>query len=225
MNPSGEQNVVRRAVLYVDDFEPERLLLGHRLRESSVGLTTVAGVDEAIDAFNRRSFDAVISDLHLEGGRSGEELLRVIRSGGLHSGPFAFLTGESDVSTLSRLLSLGASAVLIKPIDAAALPAIVESLVTGLPMTTIGAFDTSHLLRSLPRCLDELRRASERRDSESAARVCRDLASTAGGYGMASICRQAEQAVGLISGGMQQPSTIDAIDRVIDSLRAALEAA
>ncbi|MEO0631172.1 MAG: hypothetical protein AAFY46_10675, partial [Planctomycetota bacterium] len=71
---NAESTFNRYTVLYVDDFEPERMLLTHKLRESSIGLTAVASVDEAIDALNRRSFDVVVSDLHLDRGRSGNAL-------------------------------------------------------------------------------------------------------------------------------------------------------
>ncbi len=223
MNPTSDPN--RIAVLYVDDFEPERLLLTHRLRETSIGLTAVSSVDEAIDLLNRRRFDVVITDLHLSGARSGEDLLRVIAGGDLHQGPVVVLTGESDVSRLMPLLALGASAVLSKPIDAGALPEIVAALVAGRSIDEAGAFDVGHLFRALPGCLEDLTRAVERRDSETAARVCRDLASTASGYGLTAISRQAEQAVGLICAGMTTPATGEAIDRVIGAVRNVLEAA
>ncbi|MEO1716805.1 MAG: response regulator [Planctomycetota bacterium] len=219
------EHTSRYAVLYVDDFEPERLLLTHRLRETCIGLTAVPGVDDAIDALNRRPFDAVISDLHLEGSRSGEDLLRVIRTGGLHDGPIVILTGESDVDRLAPLLTLGASAVLNKPVDAGALPDIVASLVSGRPIEGGHGFDIGHLFRKLPVCMEDLIRAAERRDSETAQRVCRDLASTASGYGLTAIGRQAEQAVGLIGSGMAAPGSREAIDRVIASIRGILEAA
>lgn len=215
----------RFGVLYVDDFEPERLLLAHRMRETCVGLTAVASVDDAIDALNRRPFHVIISDLHLGTGRSGEDLLRVVQAGGLHDGPIVILTGESDVSRLAPLLALGAAAVLTKPIDAGALPEIVAALATGRQIEGVGAFDVGHMFRELPSCLENLTRAVERRDSETAARICRDLASTAAGYGLTSIGRQAEQAVGLIGTGMATPEARDAIGRVTGSIRSILEAA
>ncbi|MEL6496917.1 MAG: response regulator [Planctomycetota bacterium] len=219
------ETTARHAVLYVDDFEPERLLLTHRLRETSIGLTTVPSVDEAIDALNRRRYDVVISDLHLDGSRSGEDLLRVIRTGDLHDGPVVILTGESDVNRLAPLLALGASAVLNKPVEASVLPDVVGSLVSGRPVETGPAFDIGHLFRTLPICMEDLIRAAERRDSETAQRVCRDLASTASGYGLTAIARQAEQAVGLIGAGMTTPASRDAIERVISSIRGVLQAA
>ncbi|MEO1535045.1 MAG: response regulator [Planctomycetota bacterium] len=222
---NAESTFDRYTVLYVDDFEPERMLLTHRLRESSIGLTAVASVDEAIDALNRRSFDVVVSDLHLDRGRSGEDLLRIVKSGGLHAGPVVIVTGESDVSRLAPLIELGASAVLNKPVDAAALPEIVAALVAGRQIESVGVCDAAHLLRSLPGCMEELVRAAERRDSETALRVCRDLASTASGYGLTAVSRQAEQAVGLIGSGMTTPAARDALDRVISAVRGMIEAA
>ncbi|MEL7484280.1 MAG: response regulator [Planctomycetota bacterium] len=222
---NAESTFNRYTVLYVDDFEPERMLLTHKLRESSIGLTAVASVDEAIDALNRRSFDVVVSDLHLDRGRSGEDLLRIVKSGGLHTGPIVIVTGESDVSRLAPLIELGASAVLNKPVDAEALPEVVAALVTGRAVESVGVCDAAHLLRSLPGCMEELVRAAERRDSETALRVCRDLASTASGYGLTAVSRQAEQAVGLIGSGMNTPAARDALDRVIGAVRGMIEAA
>ncbi|MEM8757904.1 MAG: response regulator [Planctomycetota bacterium] len=211
-------------VLYVDDFEPERALLAHRLRNTAIRLTALPSVDDAIAALNLRRYDAVLSDLYFASGRSGEELLDAARRDGLHTGPFIVLSGESDMTRIRRLLEHGASAVLTKPVDTVALPGIIEGLLRGSTHPGVDAIDPAALARVLPTCLDDLERARASRDGRLAERVCRDLASTASGYGLTMVARTAEQAVGSLTAGITSKQADETLDRLAAQLGEALRA-
>ncbi|MEM1071909.1 MAG: response regulator [Planctomycetota bacterium] len=216
------QNAVPLEVLYVDDFEPERALLAHRLRGSSITLSSLPSVELALGALHARRYHGVLCDLHLGGGRSGEELLRACQEQGLHDGPFVFVSGESRPERLRELVARGASAVLTKPVDTAALESLLLSLVQGSPQACERAADPAELTNALPGCVDQLRAAVSRSDARTALCVCRDLASTASGFGLTHLARTAEQAVGALGGGIDTDTAHTAIHVLVTQIGEAL---
>ncbi|MEO1584082.1 MAG: response regulator [Planctomycetota bacterium] len=208
-------------VLYVDDFEPERVLLAHRVAGSHIQLTTAPDIDSAIDALHADRYDLVVTDLHLGEGRSGIDLIDACKGGGLHAGPVAVLTGESDVVRLQPLIDSGAAAVLTKPIDAGAFPSIVEQLIGVETASQPDVPSASVLIEALPIAARALEISIQRGDAATATRVLRDLASSAGSFGFTSIARLAEQAVGCWQHG-QTDAACDASLGVIGAIDAAL---
>lgn len=65
-------------ILAVEDNSETQLLLEHLLKKS-FEVIVVAGVDEALDAIDRHSFDALLLDINLSEQRTGTDLLHLIR--------------------------------------------------------------------------------------------------------------------------------------------------
>jgi EAL domain-containing protein (putative c-di-GMP-specific phosphodiesterase class I) len=78
----------------------------------------------AVAAITNRSFDVVLTDIHLP-GMSGVDVLRAVRSHDLDV-PVVLMTGEPSLETAMEALSLGALQYLSKPVPNATLLAAVE---------------------------------------------------------------------------------------------------
>ena len=109
-----------------DRVEPVRLLLVENDPESSSALTTmlrkrglavtaVASAEEALDAFGRLSFDAIVADIRLE-GMSGVGLLRCVREKSPEF-PVVLLTGYDSLDSAIQAVRLGAHDYILKPLE------------------------------------------------------------------------------------------------------------
>ncbi|PSQ75562.1 MAG: hypothetical protein BRD35_08725 [Bacteroidetes bacterium QH_7_62_13] len=65
-------------ILAVEDNSETQLLLEHLLKES-FEVTVVTGVDEALEAVEGHSFDAMLLDINLSEQRTGTDLLHLLR--------------------------------------------------------------------------------------------------------------------------------------------------
>lgn len=100
-------------VLYLDDQEMDRNLVGLYLKGTHIEYVGVGHISNAIDTIKSRAFDVVLSDLNLD-NEDGESAIKAIREAG-HVGPIAMVTGESTPSRLKAAMQAGAIAVLVKP--------------------------------------------------------------------------------------------------------------
>ena len=109
---------VIKNLLFVDD-EPNILhMLSRVLEQSDKGWRGefCLTVDEAIEALRRTSFDTVVTDLRMP-GKDGFDLIEAIRSDeARNSVPIIVLTGESDRSLKRKVLDMGATDLLNKPV-------------------------------------------------------------------------------------------------------------
>lgn len=65
-------------ILAAEDNSETQLLLQHLLKDS-YEVVVVPGVDEALEAIDEQSFDALLLDINLSEERTGTELLHLIR--------------------------------------------------------------------------------------------------------------------------------------------------
>lgn len=65
-------------ILAVEDNSETQLLLEHLLKKS-FEVVVVPGVDEALDAVDEHSFDALLLDINLSEQRTGTDLLHLLR--------------------------------------------------------------------------------------------------------------------------------------------------
>ncbi len=65
-------------ILAVEDNSETQLLLEHLLKKS-FEVVVVPGVDEALDAVDEQSFDALLLDINLSEQRTGTDLLHLLR--------------------------------------------------------------------------------------------------------------------------------------------------
>ena len=102
-------------LLVVDDEESLRITTAAILEKEGYTVDTASSGDEAIDLLERKDYDLVLTDLHMEGG-DGLSVLNQIRR---HS-PLTIsvvLTGFASVESAIAALQEGAYDYLVKPCD------------------------------------------------------------------------------------------------------------
>ncbi len=115
--------------LVVDDSTAMRKQLCYALQRV-VGMETVEAADGA-DAWRKLSsapFDVVITDINMP-LLDGLKLVALVRAGGAHQHvPLVVITTEGAEADRRRAMSLGASAYLVKPVQANQVVETVRSL-------------------------------------------------------------------------------------------------
>lgn len=101
--------------LVVDDERDICDMLSEALVAKGIKVVTCAEPSRVLELVERRKIDVVISDIRMP-KMDGVELLKQLRKKYPYYPPFIFITGYSDHS-LESVLSLGAVALLDKPID------------------------------------------------------------------------------------------------------------
>ncbi|MCB9738798.1 MAG: response regulator [Deltaproteobacteria bacterium] len=127
----AQAEIVPRRVLLVDDSEVNRKV-GVRLLERRGHRVTVArDGEEALATLAGESFDLVLMDLQMP-GLDGFETTHEIRAReaalGVDPTPVVAMTADALVGTRDRCLAQGMDGYLTKPVEAAALFAVVESV-------------------------------------------------------------------------------------------------
>ncbi len=121
------------AVLIVDDDGETRDLVQAILANAGAEALVAASARQAIEVFDRRRPDLIVSDIAMP-GEDGYALIRRIRSRSAADGgltPAVALTAHARADDRSRSLRAGFQYHLAKPIGAAELLAVVLSLVSG----------------------------------------------------------------------------------------------
>jgi CheY-like chemotaxis protein len=121
------------AVLIVDDDAETRDLLQAILGNAGAEAIVAASAKQAIEVFDRRRPDLIVSDISMP-GEDGYSLIRRIRSRSAADGgltPAVALTAHARADDRSRSLRAGFQYHLAKPFGAAELLAVVLSLVSG----------------------------------------------------------------------------------------------
>ncbi len=115
--------------LVVDDSTAMRKQLCYALHRV-VGLDAVEAADGA-DAWRKLStatFDIVLTDINMP-LLDGLKLVALVRAGGAHQHvPLVVITTEAAEADRKRAMSLGASAYLVKPVQANQVVDVVRSL-------------------------------------------------------------------------------------------------
>ena len=115
--------------LVVDDSSAMRKQLCYALQRV-VGMDTVEASDGA-DAWRKlasAAFDIVLTDINMP-LLDGLKLVALLRAGGAHQRvPVVVITTEGAEADRKRAMSLGASAYLVKPVQAAQVVDCVRSL-------------------------------------------------------------------------------------------------
>lgn len=105
-------------VLVVDDDARSRELLGLVLDSAGHTAATAATVAEAWASLRSSAPDLLLTDLRIESGTDGLELMAGIRADPRLAGlPIIALTGVTGSSDLARARTAGAQLCLAKPVD------------------------------------------------------------------------------------------------------------
>jgi DNA-binding NtrC family response regulator len=103
-------------ILYVEDDRAQRRTLARELRARGFRVTVARTCETGLSLFRRRSFDLILSDLHMP-GMSGLDLLGRVRKEdpGL---PFFLLTAQGDVPLAVKAINdVGLFQYVEKPWD------------------------------------------------------------------------------------------------------------
>lgn len=118
-------------ILCVEDNELNIEVLRRLFREFDCELVVRRRAAEALEVARRESLDAIILDLNLP-DCSGEELVDRLRRHPDHARtPIVVLTADASPDRAKRMLELGASGYLTKPVDFAELSSALERLISG----------------------------------------------------------------------------------------------
>jgi PAS domain S-box-containing protein len=131
----ASSSLVDARVLVVDDDASNRLLLHTLLISLGVEQVRLSDGDEPLGPLVQElDPDLVLLDLNI-GGVSGLDLLRdlVVNDPGWEHRRVLMVTGETGAHVRERALSFGATDVVVKPYDPAALTALVEELLSAKP--------------------------------------------------------------------------------------------
>jgi CheY-like chemotaxis protein len=109
----------QKTVLLVDDEEPNRVLISHRLTREGYQVTAVNGGRVALETLRARHFDLVLLDVMMP-EMDGLATLDAIKSDPeLAKIPVLMLTASNARESVVHCISLGAADYLIKPVNAA----------------------------------------------------------------------------------------------------------
>ncbi|HTO53076.1 MAG TPA: response regulator [Myxococcota bacterium] len=118
-------------VLVVDDDPGMAELISEQLSAWDFEPAAAGGVDEALALLSTRSFDLVLSDLHMP-RKNGFELLRLVQESWSGT-PVILFSSFPSVEAQRQALEGGARRFLSKPFALAALREAVESEVRRIP--------------------------------------------------------------------------------------------
>lgn len=113
-----------RHVLVVDDDAAMRDTVASMLKESGIRASIASSADEAVEAAQKRRFDAVLSDVRMP-GKDAFDLLRELENHQPDT-PVILMTAFGSAEDLSRGLRAGAFDYLMKPFSRQALLAALE---------------------------------------------------------------------------------------------------
>lgn len=103
-------------VLMVDDAEDILMIMGTLLEMEDARVTTVSSGQQALDAFDKSSFDLLLSDIGMP-GIDGYQLIRAIREKYPDSDiPAIALTGFGSKEDVNKAIEAGFSAHISKPV-------------------------------------------------------------------------------------------------------------
>src|SRR5258708_47139 len=118
---------MRDRILLVDDEQALLRVLGRTLTTAGFDVETAGDGREAIEAFERKEFDLVISDITMP-RMNGIELLRAVRARNIDI-PVVLMTASPVVESAMEAVEYGATRYLSKPIDTRALVSTAERAV------------------------------------------------------------------------------------------------
>jgi FixJ family two-component response regulator len=109
------QRTLARTIHIVDDDDAVRDSLRALLESYDFLVTDHASGDDFLREFSGLALGCVLLDIHMP-GISGLELLKILRSRGLHI-PAIVISGRADSELGADLIQNGALAVFDKPVD------------------------------------------------------------------------------------------------------------
>ncbi len=124
--PQGTRSTAQRQVLLIEDDEVAGETLCSGLQNLSIACTWVRNIDDARRALERRTFDAVVTDIMLGPDTpSGLDLVKELQPTGA---PVLVITAFADLIRVKEALNHGAAYLLEKPFRAEELSRALSSV-------------------------------------------------------------------------------------------------
>jgi FixJ family two-component response regulator len=103
------------AIAVIDDDESFRVALVESLSSLGYGVDGYASAEEYIHTAGGKSFDRVVTDIHMP-GMSGLDLMKRLTAEGATT-PVILITARSDINLEAKAAASGAACLLRKPFD------------------------------------------------------------------------------------------------------------
>lgn len=124
--PAGSRGTTQRQVLLIEDDEVSGEMLCSGLQGMSIACTWVRNVDDARRALEKRTFDAIVTDIMLGPDTpSGLDLVKELQPTGA---PVLVITAFADLARVKEALNHGATFLLEKPFRAEELSRALSSV-------------------------------------------------------------------------------------------------
>ena len=116
-------------IAVIDDDQSFRVALVESLSSLGYGADGYASGEDYIGLIGRKSFDCVITDIHMP-GMSGLDLMKRLAAGG-STIPVVLITARSDTNLEAKAAAAGAACLLRKPFEIKDLIECIEGAVKG----------------------------------------------------------------------------------------------
>jgi CheY-like chemotaxis protein len=119
-------------VLYVDDEEPNRRVIGRMLEKAGIAMDQAPDADAGLWLFAARAYDLVLMDIRMP-GKDGFAAIGEIRAhtDAKKDTPIIVVTADDAHDIRLRARAVGANDVLVKPVTQEALLAAIARVVPG----------------------------------------------------------------------------------------------
>jgi CheY-like chemotaxis protein len=188
-------------ILVVDPSQTDRNLMAHQLRTTGAALTMVDSTGAALEALNRRDFDAVVCDLGLDGERL--RMMKRMRGAG-YKGPIIVLTADNAAARLTQARAAGADEILGKPCDPQYLAAVLGERLEAAPVDrpiyssledTPGMPDLIvDFIEQAQRAAQQIEKSLEAGELVGMREICLRLAGSGAGFGFGTVTGAARDA-------------------------------
>ena len=116
-------------IAVIDDDQSFRMALVESLSSLGYGADGYASVEDYIGSTGGKSFDCVVTDIHMP-GMSGLDLMKRLAAGGSTT-PVVLITARSDTNLEAKAAAAGAAWLLRKPFEINELIECIEGAVKG----------------------------------------------------------------------------------------------
>ena len=116
-------------IAVIDDDQSFRVALVESLSSLGYRADGYASADDYIGLIGGKSFDCVVTDIHMP-GMSGLDLMKLLAAGGSTT-PVVLITARSDTNLEARAAAAGAACLLRKPFEINDLIQCIQGAVKG----------------------------------------------------------------------------------------------
>ncbi len=212
------------SVLHIDDSEVDRKLMAHYLKSTKVLLTSVAGLEAAVEAVKATKFGLVLCELNFK-TTTGEVIIAKLREAG-YDGRFIVVTSETSAERFRAIRGAGAIGMLSKPYDLAKLKKLISPFLSRVAAddvvaSTLAAEPSMQSLieryvTSVRQLALEIETAAKENQLDRIRQICNSLKGSGSSYGFAILSESAKEAMRSLDATMSLQESNDQIRKLLD---------